>query len=147
MGLGQNVGLRYFCHSLTLLQRGASVFHKIVFTKLDICLSQTSELPRNRILLHLMLRWVMLAILGLLLYLLRHLYIDSSHYMTFVSFIWTGNFCVLGDQGRTLSGHSWQCRYFWKKGYNTLHEVLWHFESRQQKWNIRADVLVRMCAE
>ena len=28
MGRGQNVGLRDFCHSLTMLPPGASVFHK-----------------------------------------------------------------------------------------------------------------------
>ena len=28
VGRGQNVGLRDFCHSLTLLPPGASVFHK-----------------------------------------------------------------------------------------------------------------------
>ena len=30
VGLGQNVGLRDFCHILTLLPPGASVFHKHV---------------------------------------------------------------------------------------------------------------------
>ena len=51
VGWGQNVGIRDFCHSLTLLPPGASVFHKHMSSLnkgLDLhCLSSLSNFPIN----------------------------------------------------------------------------------------------------